>query len=77
MEESFSEIITREGTTVHFPKGKLIFSQGDAADAVYSVQKGKVKLSVVSKRGKTAVIAILASGDLNRRRVPGRPPTEA
>jgi CRP-like cAMP-binding protein len=36
-----------------------VFSQGDAADAVFYVQAGKVKLTVVSKSGKEAVIAIL------------------
>ena len=36
-----------------------VFSQGDAADAVFYVQSGKVKLTVVSKRGKEAVVAIL------------------
>ena len=39
-----------------------IFSQGDAADAVFYIQSGKVKLTVVSKSGKEAVIAILAEG---------------
>lgn len=38
------------------------FSQGDAADAVFYLQKGKVKLSVVSERGKEAVLAILERG---------------
>jgi len=42
---------------------QVIFSQGDIADAVFFVQKGKVKLTVVSKRGKEAVIAILQPGD--------------
>src|ERR1035438_543487 len=36
-----------------------IFSQGDEADAVYYIQRGKVKLTVVSKTGKEAVVAIL------------------
>ena len=36
-----------------------IFAQGDAADAVFYIQDGQVKLSVVSARGKEAVIAIL------------------
>jgi len=36
-----------------------VFSQGDAADAVFYIQTGKVKLTVVSKRGKEAVVAIL------------------
>jgi CRP-like cAMP-binding protein len=40
--------------------GETIFSQGDRADAAFYVQSGKVKLTVVSKRGKEAVVAILA-----------------
>src|SRR5690242_1778402 len=40
-----------------------IFSQGDLADAVFYIHKGKVKITVVSKRGKEAVIAILQEGD--------------
>jgi len=40
-------------------KDETIWSQGDAADAVFYVQSGKVKLTVVSKRGKEAVVAIL------------------
>jgi CRP/FNR family cyclic AMP-dependent transcriptional regulator len=43
-------------------KGALIFSQGEAADAVFYVQKGKVKLTVVSKVGKEATIALLGEG---------------
>jgi CRP/FNR family cyclic AMP-dependent transcriptional regulator len=43
-------------------KGTL-FSQGDAANSVFYIQKGKVKLTVVSKRGKEAVIALLGVGD--------------
>ena len=45
------------------PKNQKIFVQGDAAEAIYYVQKGKVKLTVVSKQGKEAVIAILGGGD--------------
>lgn len=41
---------------------ECVFSQGDAGDAVFFVQSGKVKLTVVSKRGKEAVIAILPGG---------------
>jgi CRP-like cAMP-binding protein len=37
----------------------LIFSQGDAADAVFYIQEGQVKLTVVSEQGKEAVIALL------------------
>jgi CRP/FNR family transcriptional regulator, cyclic AMP receptor protein len=43
-------------------KHQLIFSQGDAADAVFYIQAGQVKLTVVSEQGKEAVIAILEPG---------------
>jgi len=45
------------------PKKQGIFSQGDIADAVFYVQTGKVKLTVVSKTGKEATIGILGEGD--------------
>src|ERR1035437_4334670 len=41
----------------------LIFSQGDPADAVFFVQKGRVKLTVVSKQGKEAIIALLGADE--------------
>jgi CRP/FNR family cyclic AMP-dependent transcriptional regulator len=44
------------------PKKQMIFAQGDAADAVFYVQKGKVRLTVVSKIGKEATIAIVSEG---------------
>jgi CRP-like cAMP-binding protein len=44
-------------------KGHVIFSQGDVADTIFYIKKGKVKLSVVSKRGREAVVAILNPGD--------------
>jgi len=40
-------------------KGETIFSQGDSADAIYFVQSGRVKVSVVSSAGKEAVLAML------------------
>ena len=49
-------------TTLHSPKKQMIFSQGDAAEAVFYIQTGKVKLTVVSQQGKEAVIAILERG---------------
>ena len=39
-----------------------MFSQGDAADAVFYIQEGKVKLTIVSQQGKEAVVAILEPG---------------
>ncbi len=45
------------------PKKQTVFAQGDDADAVFYVQKGKVRLSVVSKIGKEATIAIVSEGN--------------
>src|SRR5256714_5222548 len=45
------------------PKKQTIFTKGDEADAVFYVQKGKVKLTVVSKTGKEATIGILSEGN--------------
>jgi CRP/FNR family transcriptional regulator, cyclic AMP receptor protein len=52
-----------EGKTItKYRKGKAIFAQGDVADAVFYLQKGKVKLTVISEQGKEAVIAMLGPG---------------
>ena len=48
---------------VTFPKKQPIFTQGDAADAVFYIQAGKVRLTVVSKAGKEATLAILSEGE--------------
>jgi CRP/FNR family cyclic AMP-dependent transcriptional regulator len=44
-------------------KKQSVFSQGDAADAVFYIQQGKVKLTVVSNGGKEATLGILSAGD--------------
>jgi len=46
-----------------FPKKQMVFAQGDRSDAVFYIQKGKVKLTVLSKSGKEATIGILNEGD--------------
>ena len=52
-----------EGKTIAtYRKDQIVFSQGEIADAVFYIQKGKIKLSVVSEQGKEAVVAILAPG---------------
>jgi CRP/FNR family transcriptional regulator, cyclic AMP receptor protein len=52
-----------EGKTIaRFQKDDIVFTQGDAADAVFYIQKGKLKLTVISEQGKEAVIAILGPG---------------
>ena len=49
-------------TIIEFHKNQNVFSQGDVADTVFYIQKGKVKLTVTSEQGKEAVVAILKSG---------------
>jgi len=52
---------TGKGHTVHEHRdGDVIFAQGDVADAVFFVQKGKVKITVVSRTGKEAVVGIFS-----------------
>ena len=65
--ESFNPqlFLTKVGkgkTSLISPKKHTIFSQGDAAEAVFYIQAGKVKLTVVSQQGKEAVVAILERG---------------
>jgi CRP-like cAMP-binding protein len=48
---------------VDLKKNQIVFSQGDGADAVFYVQRGKIKLSVVSAAGKEATVALLSAGD--------------
>jgi CRP/FNR family transcriptional regulator, cyclic AMP receptor protein len=51
------------GTTVErYVKNQKIFSQGDIADTVFYIQKGKVKITVLSEHGKEAVVGIVAEG---------------
>ena len=59
----FLATVGKERTIADYRKDHLVFSQGDPADTVFYILKGKVKLTVVSRNGKEAVIAILAAGD--------------
>src|SRR6202011_3469070 len=49
-------------TILKFQKNQHVFEQGDVADTVFYIQKGKVKLTVLSEQGKEAVVAILEPG---------------
>jgi CRP-like cAMP-binding protein len=64
-----------KGRTIsEYRKNQVIFAQSDPAEAIFYVQKGKVKLTVVSHNGKEAVIAILGVGDfLGEGCLAGRP----
>jgi CRP/FNR family cyclic AMP-dependent transcriptional regulator len=50
-------------TAAFYRPNQTVFSQGDPADSVFHIEKGKVQISVLSKRGKEAVLAILGPGD--------------
>ena len=53
-----------EGRSIgKYIKEQTVFSQGDPADAVFFIQKGKVKITVVSEHGKEAVVAILGTNE--------------
>ena len=53
-----------EGRTISTHRKKqIIFSQGEAADAVFYIKKGKVKVTVLSKQGKEAVVALLGTDE--------------
>jgi CRP/FNR family cyclic AMP-dependent transcriptional regulator len=51
------------GRTIQGIARSKLLSQGQSSDAVYYIQKGKVRLSVLSKQGKEATVALLGRGD--------------
>src|SRR5580704_9817474 len=58
--------LTRVGdgrSLAKYRKGQIVFSQGETGDAVFYIQKGKVKVTVVSEQGKEAVVAILGTDE--------------
>ncbi|MGB9493018.1 MAG: Crp/Fnr family transcriptional regulator [Terriglobales bacterium] len=61
--KSFLATIGAGRKVVSFPKKQAVFTQGDAADAVFYIQEGKVRLTVVSKIGKEATLGILSEGE--------------
>jgi CRP-like cAMP-binding protein len=61
--KAFLAKVGKGRTLADYKKNQRIFSQGDPADAIFYIQTGKVKLTVVSKQGKEAVVAILGADD--------------
>jgi CRP/FNR family cyclic AMP-dependent transcriptional regulator len=61
--KSFLATIGVGRKVVAFPKKETVFSQGDAADSVFYIQEGKVRLTVVSKIGKEATLGLLGKGE--------------
>ena len=60
--ERFLQNLKKGSKVVEYPKKGIIFVQGDPADAVFYIRKGRVKLTVTSEQGKAAVIGVLNGG---------------
>ena len=67
--EVFLQRIGKRKSTREYKNREAIFSQGDVADAMFYVEAGDVKLTILSKRGKKAVIAIFRAGRFFRGRL--------
>jgi CRP/FNR family cyclic AMP-dependent transcriptional regulator len=61
--EALLAAVGQGSATRDYQKAQAVFAQGDRADAVFFVQRGKIKLTVLSSQGKQAVIALLGPGD--------------
>ena len=61
--KAFLATVGEGHSVVKYNKNQAVFQQGDLADAVFFVQKGKVKVTVISEQGKEAVVAILAANE--------------
>ena len=61
--QTFLSIVGRGKKTLKSKKNAVLFTQGDAADAVFYITAGKVKLTVVSSHGKEAVVGILGEAN--------------
>jgi CRP/FNR family cyclic AMP-dependent transcriptional regulator len=60
--QEFLEKLGAGKSILKFEKNQNVFVQGDVADTVYYIQKGKIKLTVISKHDKEAVVGILGAG---------------
>jgi CRP/FNR family transcriptional regulator, cyclic AMP receptor protein len=61
--EAFLESAGAARRLATYSKGRIVFSQGHPSDAVMYIQKGGIKISVLSRTGKEAVVAMLGPGD--------------
>ena len=59
----FLATVTRDRTKLEYRSEGVIFSQGDAADSIFYILRGKIKIVVTSKQGREAVVALLGEGD--------------
>ena len=60
--KTFLAIVGEGKTILEFRKDQVVFAQGDAADTVFYIQKGRIKVVVISEQGKEAVVGILGTG---------------
>lgn len=56
---TFLSKITGGNTVSNYPRNQVVYSQGEPADSVFYIHKGKAKITVLSKQGKEAVVALL------------------
>jgi CRP/FNR family cyclic AMP-dependent transcriptional regulator len=61
--KSFLSSVGSGRSVEKYQRKKVVFQQGDPADAVFYIQSGKIELSVLSDQGKEGVVAILGAGD--------------
>ena len=61
--EAFFQKALEDYAPEELKKNQIIFSQGEPAHAVYYIQKGRIRLSAVSTRGKEATLALMGAGD--------------
>jgi CRP/FNR family transcriptional regulator, cyclic AMP receptor protein len=60
--KAFLAIVGDGKTILEFHKDQIVFSQGDVADTIFYIQKGRVKVVVISEQGKEAVVGIFGPG---------------
>lgn len=60
--KAFLAVVGEGRTLAKYKKNRIVFAQGDPADSVFYIQRGKIKIAIVSPRGKEAVIALLSEG---------------
>lgn len=60
---TFLETTAKGRTIAHHAKSEVIFAQGDIADSVFFIRKGKIKVTVVSRHGKEAIVALLGENE--------------
>jgi CRP/FNR family transcriptional regulator, cyclic AMP receptor protein len=60
--KEFLAIVGEGKAILEFKKNQIVFAQGDAADTIFYIQKGRVKVVVMSEQGKDAVVGIVGPG---------------